>query len=191
MWTYAILVLLMSIAVDLTRGQVCGDVTYWRNNNQTCSARAVCADVFNSVRKGNGGQNCTKKRTLHNCVCQSGACPVDNDDHRLFASEFHSLFVNSRGAAILRPLHPTDRLPSQGPVAFTTEQQSPDFFGSTFQRVDCRCPRHHRPSSGNGIVHNSVKTVGRKYNARKKYHQTSHACQNSAADSLFIDPCAA
>ncbi|KAK6962975.1 hypothetical protein BgiMline_033097 [Biomphalaria glabrata] len=190
MWTTALCVVLTSLTTHLTHAQVCGDVPIvWRNNNQTCPPRAICADVFNTIRDWYNGTTCPEKRTLHNCFCGSGMCPVNDESHQMYASQFHRIYTCEPVCRL--PWCANVRSTGDRTVAVVTEQSSPTFSRNTYQRVDCRCPRHHRPSIGNGILHHAVKSSGNVYNPLKQNYQTQHVCRNSIADNAMNDPCPA
>ncbi|XP_005104280.2 uncharacterized protein LOC101853874 [Aplysia californica] len=164
----------------------------WRNENMTCPARAVCADVFEHVRDWYNGTRCEERRTLHNCKCQGNTvCPYNNDAHKIYASKKHTRYTCEPTCTlpycsnVPRQLVRNRMVP---PTAVTAEQNSAQFGGRTYYRIDCRCPRHHNPRQQRGRFR-SVKTYSHRYDFRLHQYSTLYICDAQGSEGRLPDPC--
>lgn len=158
----------------------CGEAAIvWRNNNNTCPERAVCADVFLTTREREDGTQCEEKRIMHNCLCQGGSvCPFENPSHFLYASAQQRQYTCQN---ICR-LPYCGNIRSMTPVAQTTVTEAMNFGRRTYVRMDCRCPRHHVPFD----THRAVQTSTARNSIRKT---VEYVCSKAENEIVIPDPC--
>ncbi|KAH9490267.1 hypothetical protein Btru_035306 [Bulinus truncatus] len=188
MWDCAVLVVVTSIALGLTHGRRCADIVEWRHKNVTCPAKAICAEVSSPTSWMDNGALCIGDKIAHFCRCSSGPCPIYNDDHMIFYKTFIQQYT----------CEPKCRHPwCQGtrPLCMYVELFSPEMQHNTFERIVCRCPRHHIPSVGlhttGGKATYPLSNIGR--NPRYGNERYAWRCRNLASDEYLdgpiSDPC--
>jgi len=188
-----VLLPLAAWAVLMVSGQsFCGDnpIT-WRNDNLTCPARAVCADVFTGERNWGNGTRCESRITLSNCLCEGNtACPIGNPSHRLSASRTHERYTCEPVCNLPYCNNVPDQVTRSGgrvrPTSLQSVSNSVQFDRRIFYRMECRCPRHHAPVRGR-----TVKTFSHQYNYITGEYLTLYTCNsdNPLVDRQIPDPC--
>jgi hypothetical protein len=194
-WTSLLVGSMLAIYAGRTHAICENTPPVWRNNNITCPDRAICADVFKTPRDWYNGTRCDEERILHHCLCNGVTpCPFNNPDHLTYASAQHLQYTCRPTCALPYCGNLTPR-PSEGrstpTVAQTLEQNSPDFGGRNYYRMNCRCPRHKVPYTRTPGVHRSVHAHSHIYDYRQHRYSTQFVCTTRENENLMPDPCGA
>ncbi|XP_076454163.1 uncharacterized protein LOC143289151 [Babylonia areolata] len=152
--------------------------TYIRSSRQ-CPVRAVCADVWNTVRDWQNGTRCREHRVMLNCRCpRNGQCPIGNPAHALHGSVKHSQYM-CEPACILEACRTRTR-PAKELVSNTRSR------GYRYYRINCRCAGHHYPRTTRNPRRGRATTYMRLFfERRNRLLLTQFKC----ARLLRTDPC--
>ncbi|KAH9490264.1 hypothetical protein Btru_035301 [Bulinus truncatus] len=149
MWAQFILLFVTSLAVDLTKAKVQCTSTceFWLHSNETCPPQAICAVVKDFHWYGRRNCNIKPTITTHYCRCQSGLCPVGNDNHRMFHLISERRYTCEPTCQFIWCASLENRTTGNSPEAQVNYLQSPEFHEATYQKFLCRCPEHHNPKN--------------------------------------------
>ncbi|KAH9490263.1 hypothetical protein Btru_035297 [Bulinus truncatus] len=183
-WAFAGLILVTPLIVDLTTGQICPTEWSYRHNNRTCPPKAICGEKFNLTETLPGDNTCTYTKIRFNCMCGRQECPVFDNSYRMYASPTNELYTCEHSCD--HPLCSEHAEGSRhGQISIVRVYIAPEFYNYTYQRMECRCPRHKTPSHGNGPSHYSVMAKDDlQINGQQNYF-----CQNSNSERSAVDPC--
>ncbi|XP_059158558.1 uncharacterized protein LOC131942671 [Physella acuta] len=130
------------VATYLTPGSCqspCEYTPHFYLNNDTCPPKAVCADVVGWIRESPNGSPCEFTTTI-NCWCNRHTpCPID-DGNAFYVSNRFTQYTCGRACSF--------PWCGENQIAKSVENDSPEFGGKNFTRIECRCPRNHIGSMG-------------------------------------------
>ncbi|KAK7090343.1 uncharacterized protein [Littorina saxatilis] len=163
--------------------------TYQRRvGNLACPTEAVCADEWNTVRDWYNGTRCKEQRIIKHCSCPGNHdCPVGNETHAFYANKKHTQYL-------CEPRCRIDKCSTTYRAAMEMVQNSPEFQGHNFYRINCRCRGHHFPmDSRRGRLMRSTSYMRVRFNFTQSVTYTQYRCasEGPATNGLLAenDPC--